>query len=40
MPKYIRDDIADAMKGKLPSEFRDVLEQYYRRLSEAPAARP
>ena len=35
MPKYIRDDIADAMKGKLPAEFRDVLEQYYRRLSEA-----
>jgi len=35
MPKYIRDDIADAMKGKLPAEFRDVLQQYYRRLSEA-----
>jgi len=40
MPKYVRDDIADAMKGKLPSEFRDVLEQYYRRLSETPPARP
>ncbi|HUT01052.1 MAG TPA: hypothetical protein VM031_01255 [Phycisphaerae bacterium] len=36
MPKYIRDDIADAMKGKLPEEFRDVLEHYYRRLSENP----
>ncbi len=36
MPKYIRDDIADAMKGKLPEEFKDVLEQYFRRLSEAP----
>ncbi len=35
MPKYVRDDIADAMKGKLPSEFRDVLQQYYRRLSES-----
>lgn len=35
MPKYIRDNIADAMKGNLPAEFRDVLEQYYRRLSEA-----
>jgi len=34
MPKYIRDDIADAMKGKLPPAFRDVLEQYYRKLSE------
>ena len=36
MPKYIMDDISDAMKGKLPDEFRDVLEQYYRRLSEQP----
>ena len=36
MPKYVRDDIADAMKGKLPEEFKDVLEQYFRRLSEAP----
>jgi len=34
MPKYIRDDIADAMRGKLPAEYRDVLEQYYRRLAE------
>lgn len=34
MPKYVRDNIADAMKGKLPEEFKDVLEQYYRRLSE------
>jgi len=35
MPKYIRDDIADAMTGSLPEEFREVLKQYYRRLSEA-----
>ena len=35
MPKYVRDDIADAMKGKLPAEFKDVLEHYYRRLSES-----
>ncbi|HOD84644.1 MAG: hypothetical protein BWX88_03667 [Planctomycetes bacterium ADurb.Bin126] len=35
MPKHIREDIADAMKGKLPEEFRDPLEQYYRRLNEA-----
>jgi hypothetical protein len=34
MPKHIREDIADAMKGKLPEEFKDVLEHYYRRLSE------
>jgi hypothetical protein len=34
MPRYVRDNIADAMKGKLPEEFKDVLEQYYRRLSE------
>jgi hypothetical protein len=36
MPKYIMDDISDAMKGKLPDEYREVLEQYYRRLSETP----
>jgi len=34
MPKYIQDSVADAMKGKMPEEFRDVLEQYYKRLSE------
>ncbi len=34
MPKYIMDDISDAMKGKLPDEYREVLQQYYRRLSE------
>ncbi|HUS48080.1 MAG TPA: hypothetical protein VM098_08170 [Phycisphaerae bacterium] len=34
MPKYVRDDIADAMKGELPEKFRKALEQYYRRLSE------
>ncbi len=34
MPKRVRDDISDAMKGKVPDEYRDVLEQYYRRLSE------
>ncbi|MDP6544549.1 MAG: hypothetical protein QGH60_11195 [Phycisphaerae bacterium] len=34
MPKYIRDDIADAMKGTLPEEFREVLKQYYRRLHQ------
>lgn len=34
MPKYIRDNIADAMQGKLPNEFRNVVEQYYRRLGQ------
>ncbi len=34
MPKYIRDNIADAMKGKLPAEFGPDIQQYYRRLSE------
>ena len=34
MPKYVRDDVADAMKGKMPEEYREVLEQYYRRLSQ------
>jgi len=34
MPKYIRDDIADAMKGTLPEEFREVLKQYYHRLNQ------
>ena len=37
MPKYIRDNVADAMKGKLPAAYRDVLEQYYRRISEQAA---
>ena len=34
MPKYIRDDIADAMTGTLPEEFREVLKQYYHRLNQ------
>ncbi len=34
MPKYIRDDISDAMNGNLPAEYADVLREYYRRLSE------
>ncbi|MDY6914452.1 MAG: hypothetical protein SVT52_08370 [Planctomycetota bacterium] len=34
LPKQLRDDIADAMGGKLPTEYRHVLQQYYRRLSE------
>jgi len=34
MPKYVRDNVADAMKGKLPAAYRDVLRQYYRRISQ------
>ena len=34
MPKYIRDNIADAMKGNMPEEYREALEQYYRRIGE------
>jgi hypothetical protein len=40
MPKYVREDISDAMNGKLPAEFEDVLKVYYSRLSEAGAAPP
>lgn len=34
MPKRIRDDISDAMKAKLPAEYSEVLQKYFRRLSE------
>ena len=34
MPKYIRDRVTDAISGPMPEEYRDVLEQYYRRLSD------
>jgi hypothetical protein len=34
MPKYVKDGLNDAMKGKIPEEYRDVLEEYYKRLSE------
>ena len=34
MPKYVKDDIADARKAKLPAEYRDVLTEYFRRLAE------
>ena len=40
MPKYVRDNIADAMKGKLPAEFQGVVEQYYRRLGEMEPQQP
>jgi hypothetical protein len=33
MPKYIRDRVTDAISGPMPEEYRDVLEQYYRRLA-------
>ena len=34
MPKYVRDRLADAITGPMPAEYREVLEQYYRRLAE------
>ncbi|MCD4826073.1 MAG: hypothetical protein K8S55_15895 [Phycisphaerae bacterium] len=35
MPKYVRDNIADTMNsGNLPEEYREILQQYYKRLSE------
>ncbi len=34
MPKYIKDNISNAATGKMPEEFRDVMENYYRRLGE------
>ncbi|MCK5114577.1 MAG: hypothetical protein KAR11_07435 [Phycisphaerae bacterium] len=30
--KQIRDDISDAMKGKFPAEYREALQEYYKRL--------
>lgn len=35
MPKYIRDDIDSARGGNLPPKYREVVKQYYQRLSEA-----
>jgi hypothetical protein len=37
LPKKVRDDIAEALGAKLPEEYRRMLEDYYRRLSEPPA---
>jgi hypothetical protein len=34
MPKRIRKNISDASGGKLPADYREILKQYYRRLSE------
>ncbi|MDY7011008.1 MAG: hypothetical protein SVV80_09695 [Planctomycetota bacterium] len=34
MPKKIRDDISDAMKSKLPAEYSEILQKYFRTLSE------
>jgi hypothetical protein len=34
MPKYIRDDIADAMHEKLPAQYKDALQQYYKKLND------
>ena len=34
VPKYVRDDIQDAMQGPLPPQYRDVLESYMHKLSQ------
>jgi hypothetical protein len=34
MPKYQRDDIAEAREGKMPEGFEEVMEEYYGRLAE------
>ncbi len=35
MPQYVKDDIEDTRKAKLPAEFREALKSYFRRLAEA-----
>jgi len=32
VPKYIRENINDAMGADLPAEHREQLQQYYRRI--------
>lgn len=39
VPKYVRDDIHDAMQGPMPAQYRDVLESYLRKLGDG-APRP
>lgn len=34
MPKHVKEDIADAMNGTLPEEFRQALKQYFKRISQ------
>lgn len=34
MPKRVRDDISDAMKGKMPEQYKGALENYYKRLNQ------
>ena len=35
MPKYIHDDITDAMKAKLPAAYRQALQKYFTRIAES-----
>jgi gas vesicle protein len=35
LSQQVRDDIADAMRGKLPPEFQEALQRYFLRLSES-----
>jgi hypothetical protein len=34
MPKYLREDIADAMKEKLPAQYKDAIQEYYKKLND------
>lgn len=36
LPEYVRDDINQARNGKLPQQYRQAIEAYYRRISEQP----
>ena len=34
MPKYVRNDIADAKNEKFPPQYKDALQEYYNKLNE------
>lgn len=40
VPKFIRDDIQDAMQSQLPVQYRDVLESYLQKLSQGATTQP
>ncbi len=35
MTKQVRDNVADTMQDKMPEDYKDVMQQYYRRMSES-----
>ncbi|NLW85829.1 MAG: DUF4175 domain-containing protein [Planctomycetes bacterium] len=34
MPKHVQENMSDARRGRLPEEYREILESYYRRLEQ------